>query len=650
VRSVGRFQVEEEIARGGMGVVFRGLDPANGQAVAIKVLLGGAFANEVTQKRFAREAEALGRVEHAGVVRLLEHDVTQRGEPYTVMELVKGRSLQDRLDHTGPLPPAEAVDCLLQLCEAVAACHAAGVLHRDLKPDNVLVTAEGSLTLTDFGLVRDTDPSLSRTQLTGEGQLQGTPGFWAPEQAGGELGQIGERTDVYGLGATLFALLTGRPPHQGDTLLDVLQGMSQAPPVPSTLAPDVPAWLDQAVARALARDPADRHADAQELAEALAAGSFADRTSAAPALAAAALVILAGAAAAGIVLSRSTPAPDRPPAAEGAVSAEARAAYDRGRRLSDEGRYAEARDAFSEAIRLQADFAAAWHNRGAVRGQLGDDLGQIADATEAIRLAPQRAGYYNNRGLAYRAVKEFGRALQDYERSLELDPELGPAWENLRKALEAIGPDGQGDGLADSYLRRAPAARLALREGLTLATADDSASAKDVYSEAIHLDPSFACAYFLRGNAQEELGDFRGAVEDYTATLRLVPRSAQAHNNRGVARGHLQDWQGEIDDCSEAIRLDPGLAWAYANRAYAKAELDDHQGAIEDFTTSIGLDPTYAYAYVNRGMAHGNLGQLEAAKADFERALELDPEGESAAPARAALEKTRGLLAERRGQ
>jgi len=268
VQQLGRYQVVREIARGGMGVVYAAVDPASGRRVAIKVVRSGR-AGPKLHKRFGREAEALARVEHPGVVQVFEVGVDPQGSPYLVLEWVEGTSLQRRLSLGGALSVDDAVERVSRLCEAVEACHQAGVLHRDLKPDNVLVAADGTLKLTDFGLARDVDPSLSRTQLTETGKFLGTPGYWAPEQAMGQLDRVGVRSDVYGLGATLFALLTGEPPQGGTTMAEILDMVTEERPAPSTLNPVVPRWLDVVVGRALAIRPEDRFPSAAALAEAL---------------------------------------------------------------------------------------------------------------------------------------------------------------------------------------------------------------------------------------------------------------------------------------------------------------------------------------------------------------------------------------------
>jgi len=269
VRRLGPYELREALARGGVGTVYRGWDPALEREVAVKVLteLGGSQL----LARFEREAAVHARLRHPHVVAVhaAGHD---RGVPYLVMDLVPGESLQRRLDRAGPLPVAEAVAAVRKLARAVAAAHDLGVLHRDLKPANVLLAPGdgGALEprLTDFGLAAIAAASGER--LTATGAALGTPGYWPPEQARGELARIGPASDVYGLGATLYALLTGRPPVAGETPAEALAALADGPPEPpSARRPEVDAGLEAIVLRCLAADPAARYPTATALAEAL---------------------------------------------------------------------------------------------------------------------------------------------------------------------------------------------------------------------------------------------------------------------------------------------------------------------------------------------------------------------------------------------
>ena len=261
LEAVGPYTVERELGRGAMGVVLLARDPLAARRVAIKLL---HVTGEQAVKRFAREVEALGRLHHAGIVTI--HTAGEhQGRPYLVMDFVAGESLADRLQRTGPLPPRDAAELTRKLALALDHAHTASILHRDIKPANILMSPAGEPLLTDFGLACDT--TAPRSSLTKSGMFMGTPGYWAPEQARGDHARLGPTTDVYSLGATLYATLTGAPPVSGETLLQILVATEEhEPPRPSTLAPAVPADLDWITLRCLEKSPEARYDSAAELA------------------------------------------------------------------------------------------------------------------------------------------------------------------------------------------------------------------------------------------------------------------------------------------------------------------------------------------------------------------------------------------------
>jgi serine/threonine-protein kinase len=261
---LGPYEVQEVLGRGGMGVVLKAFEPALRRPVAIKVLAAGLAGSATARRRFRREARAAAAVCHDHVVAVhAVHDVD--GLPYLVMQYVAGESLQDRLDRSGPLDPAEVVRVGLQAARGLAAAHARGLVHRDVKPANILLEEGTSrVKLTDFGLARAADD----VGLTQAGVVAGTPEYMAPEQARGE--QVDHRADLFSLGSVLYACCTGEPPFRGATTLAVLRQVSDGEAAPvRALNADVPAWLDGLIVRLMAKDPADRFGSAAEVAELL---------------------------------------------------------------------------------------------------------------------------------------------------------------------------------------------------------------------------------------------------------------------------------------------------------------------------------------------------------------------------------------------
>lgn len=226
---VGGYELVRLLGQGGMGTVYEGRDPRNGERVAVKLLVSGREASAAQRTRFRREARALARLEHRALARLLDAG-EERGLPYLVLPFYEGGSLEERLARGEVLAVEEAVRLGVELAEALEAAHGAGLLHRDVKPANVLFAADGQPVLTDFGLVKALARAGETERLTRSGTLQGTPGYWAPEQARGELTKVGPGTDVYGLGATLYAALAGRPPFEGESLVEVLRKTVEANP------------------------------------------------------------------------------------------------------------------------------------------------------------------------------------------------------------------------------------------------------------------------------------------------------------------------------------------------------------------------------------------------------------------------------------
>lgn len=262
-RDFGGYEIIEEIARGGMGVVVRARETRLKRIVALKMVLGGALADESDIRRFYIEAEAAAQLQHPGIVPIYEvGDVD--GQHFYAMQLIDGPNLKEKAAN-GPLPPAEAARLCLAVSQAVGYAHQNSIIHRDLKPENVLLTRDGQPMVTDFGLAKSIESS---DNLTQSGQILGTPGYMAPEQALGRADQQGPATDIYSLGAILYFLLTGRPPFQAASTLETLdQVVRQQPVSPRDLNPSVPRDIETVCLKCLAKEPRQRYFSAQAFAD-----------------------------------------------------------------------------------------------------------------------------------------------------------------------------------------------------------------------------------------------------------------------------------------------------------------------------------------------------------------------------------------------
>ncbi len=260
---ISRYEIRGEIARGGMGVVYRAFDPALRQERALKVLLAGDYVGGEQVERFVREARALARLRHADIVGV--YDVGFHDEkPFLVMDLVDGGSLSGLLEDRGALPVEEALRLVDRIARAMDYAHGEGIVHRDLKPANVLIDAEGNPRVTDFGLARDVE---ARDDLTRSGQVMGTPAYMPPEQASGELHRMGPRSDVYSIGAMLHQLIAGKRPfaeHAGVSLLNAI--ITKTPELLGSVCPGVPRDVETIVLTAMAKEPEDRYDSAAALA------------------------------------------------------------------------------------------------------------------------------------------------------------------------------------------------------------------------------------------------------------------------------------------------------------------------------------------------------------------------------------------------
>jgi eukaryotic-like serine/threonine-protein kinase len=283
-RTISHYRIEEKLGEGGMGVVYRALDTRLGRAVAIKILPLQTVGDPERKWRFVREAKAASALNHPNIVTIYEIDQAPLDDrspiDFIVMEYVEGQSLARRIE-AGRLPLTEALDYASAAASALAAAHQAGIVHRDVKPGNIMVTPSGRIKVLDFGLAKLLEPAgdadeaaktvtspASLPPLTGHGVILGTLAYMSPEQAEGK--PVDARSDVFSLGAVLFEMLAGRRPFAGDSHIATVTAILRDDPPPlKTFCPDAPAELERILRRALAKRPDERYASAAEMFEAL---------------------------------------------------------------------------------------------------------------------------------------------------------------------------------------------------------------------------------------------------------------------------------------------------------------------------------------------------------------------------------------------
>ncbi len=548
---IGPYEVTGELGRGGMGIVYRVRVPGGGEA-ALKLV---ARVDPPLFSRFDRERRLMASLGEAeGFVGLLDAGLVPGGA-FLLMPLVPGGTLRQRLEK-GPLGIAETVALGNALATALGKAHARGIVHRDVKPENVLFTASRRALLADLGLAKHFDrtaPGASQSaSMTKEGTAKGTVGYMAPEQLQ-DSASVGPAADVFALGAVLYECLAGRAPFQGGTILDVLARVSTGTVEPIDRE-DAPRWLISVVFRALAKDRDRRFADGAELAKALApkvAPEVAQTTGRALRLLLGALAV--GVAVGGVLLGRTllAPAPPLGPTARDLV-----AQADERRRARDwDGAIGFA----TRALEVEPKLAAAWASRGSARRGKSDWDGTISDATRALELDPGLAQAWDDRASARGEKGDWDGALVDAARALEVDPSCAMAFAD-RGAARCTKGDWER-GLADT-------------------------------NRALELDPKLSRAWANRGAMRGRTEDWDGAIADLTKAIELDPGHALDWATRSAARGKKNDHVGAVSDASRAIELDPKLPIAWLYRGNARAETGDTVGAIGDFERFLELDPS----------------------------------------------------------
>ncbi|HEV3081042.1 MAG TPA: serine/threonine-protein kinase, partial [Gemmataceae bacterium] len=592
---VSGYEVQEMLGRGGMGIVYKAWHLRLNRPVALKMLLGGVYAQPEELERFLREAETVAGLRHPNIVQVHEAGDVD-GRPYFTMEFIEGGTLAQKLAGT-PQPARQAAALVAVVGQAVHTAHQGGIVHRDLKPGNILLTADGTPKLTDFGLARRLKGTAGLTQ---SGAPLGTPSYMAPEQAEGKARAVGPAADIYALGAILYELLTGRPPFRAETAAQTLQQViSQDPVPPSRLNATVPRDLETICLKCLEKDSAQRYPSALAVAEDLhrfqrnepivarpvgpleRAVRWTRRKPTAAALVATALALVA-LALGGLAWFEKEQARRRAELRDEVDSTVTHALN-----LSNGSHFREARELLEEArkrlepagpddLRRQLDQAR-------TNLQLAENLDRASQQTILL-------------GLALRAQGRHDEAIRQYQEAIRLNPK-GSASVHINL----------GNALLDQ-------GRL-----------DEAAFH---YKECIRLEPrASAMAHYNLANVLRLKGRLDEAIDHLQESIRLDPMSAAlAHNNLGntlLAKGRLEE---AAIHYKETIRLDPrASATAHHNLANVLRLKGRTDEAIELLQESIRLDPkSAAMAHHTLGLVLQDNGRLDEAIGHFQQAVQFD--------------------------
>ncbi len=679
----GKYVLVSSIGSGGMGAVHRAWDTELSRWVALKML--SESEDKESRARFVREARAVAGLDHPGIIPVYEAGQVE-GDFYIAMKLIEGSSLR------GMRPkPHEAAKLLRDAARAVHAAHERGIIHRDLKPANLLLESSGRIYVSDFGIAHEIRVD---TRLTASGCLLGTPAYMAPEQARGELAQIGAPTDVYSLGVTLYELLAGGPPFQDENLYELMKRVIEEDPVRvRTLSPELDVDLETIVMRCLEKEPARRYPTALALAEDLerylAGEPVAARSPGLPyhlkkrlgknPLRTISLgVAIIGLAAAVVVLSLRLVSSRAERAVQEQHALQLKAAIQKETRLKRN--IAEASELLRRALEQVKDAKALWRVRTSRREQwerLFDSALEITDA--AIAKYPDLPGGPYTRGEILQARGRWSEAIDALTRAIELEPTLPEAWyrrglchlELYSQALSEQPSDSStrkaSSSEASRRARAAPHKQRALadlrRHAVLRGRKDDPesryAQAAISYAEGRYEEAEQLCdrilaetqtdegVWLLRANVQSARKEYAAAIRTVdTLVSSVMPQCAEAYHVRGVARMGLSEIAEARNDFAKALNLDPKASCARVDLGWACGELGDYAGEIEACTKAIETDPHPARAYAHRAWAKGQLGDHRGKIEDCTKALEHDPGYAAAynyrAVARLSLEDARG--------
>ncbi|BBM84118.1 tetratricopeptide repeat protein [Candidatus Uabimicrobium amorphum] len=631
----GKYMIEGELGRGGMGVVYKATDTQLKRTVALKVIKQD---HPTDLKRFMRESAAMAQLEHQNITKLYEFGTSP--QPFFTMEYIEGVTLSHIIKEK-KIKLLFFLDVMIKVCDALAHAHKHGILHRDIKPSNIMINHDGEPKVMDFGVAKianDYEKSLSKT-----GDIMGTILYMAPEQLEGNATM---QSDIYSVGATMYEALTYRSLYQGDTYHNLMMQILQNHPIPPRqLNPSISPYFEAVCLKCLAKKQQYRYDSFKQLVRELKNLKYhkpiiAKKYTAWDTLkntasehktfcvsvfvAVAAFLISFGFVVNAwhgeksekektkVVLNKVMELLEYATKEHASLQKDEKFSVLFSQIFDDLEKYGEEKDwsfvkgyttqnmgdreksiaYYNEQIRNNPNSHKAYNNRGiAYFYLLKYDLA-LRDYNKAIELQPMDSSFYNNRGVLYFQKGEYLLALRDYEKSIELNPQYAEAYNGRGRVYRML----------EKY-------DLAFRD----------------YNKAIEIKPDLDDAYNGRGNYYCEKKKYNLALQDFQKAMDLNPNSSDAYANRSTLYCKQKKYDLAVADGNKSIELNPQSQWAYANRGDVYNALGKYELALFDFNKSVELRPYYLSFY-DRARFFSKWGKYKLAIRDYNKAIELKPD------------------------
>lgn len=670
-----RYEIIKLLGQGGMGAVYKARDRELDRLVALKVIRPELAGHASILQRFKQELILARKITHRNIIRIFDLGVAD-GLRFITMEFVEGQDLSSLLDEQDRCSPEATVKILRQVCAALEAAHAEGVVHRDLKPQNIMMESSGRVCVMDFGLAR----SLEANGLTQAGAVMGTPAFMSPEQAQGK--PVDQRSDIYSLGIIAYVMLTGQTPFKADSALASMLMRTQGPPAPAVeLDPSIPRPLSDIVQKTMAVDPKDRYQSAAELSQDL--GDWQEGTLAKSivtprvammaesstkkwiALAVACAAILA---AGGYGLARWL---NRPRAPVGPMTV---LIADFSNHTGDPVFSGTLESTLKLALEGASFINAYDHARirdlgvKAISGALDDSKAQEIAAAQGLNVVI--SGSIDRRGADYdlsvRAIQTLsGKTITSADATASSKDQVLFAVTKLGTAVRTALGDSTSESAQRFSMETLTAASVeAVHEYAIALDALSSAQFQDAlkhFSQAVDVDSNFGLAYLGMAAASHNLSRQQDAdkyiklalnhidhmtererfrtraylyylddenqkcVDEYGTLLMRYPSDTGAYNNIGDCLSRLRNLPKAVEEVRQAVKILPKRALYHINLALYSAYAGDAETAAKEAATTLQLQPTLAFGYEAQAFARLLQGDPERAAQDYQKIVKLKP-------------------------